>query len=581
MANLVAMIRFLPLALLALLIGCQSSSPQRVDVCVYGGTASGVIASVTAKQQGKSVVLVEPGRHLGGMSSGGLGWTDFGNKAAIGGLSLDFYKRVGKVHGESEPAWRFEPSAAERVFSELVKKFDVPVIFEHRVTTVQKHAATITQVAFEHAPPQPNGAAAPTALKGSQPAVVEAKVYIDCTYEGDLMARAGVNYHVGRESVETYNEPHNGLREKTPKHQFLFPVDPYNKPGDPTSGLIPLVQPSPKEKPGDGDRRVQAYNFRLCLTKNKDNQIPIVAPPNYDPAKYELLARYVEASIKGGKGQKLGEFMHIQMVVPEKTDINNNGAVSTDHIAANWDYPEATYARRGEIWTDHLRYTQGLLYYLATSDRIPQHLRDEIAAWGLCRDEFKDTGGWPHQLYVREARRMIGQYVVTENDCNHIAPPVEDSIGLGAYNMDSHNCNRIVQDGVAKNEGDVQVAPAGPYRIPYRAITPKSRECDNLLVPVCLSSSHIAYGSIRMEPVFMVLGESAAVAACDAIDANTTVQNIDTWKLQQQLQKRGQVLAWVSSSGSGPAAKPHGQTPAASPSQTSRQPAKSGTPSPH
>jgi hypothetical protein len=296
---------------------------------------------------------------------------------------------------------------------------------------------------------------------------------------------------------------------------------------------------------------VQAYNFRLCLTQDTSNQIPIPVPPDYDPAKYEVLARHVDAMIKGGKGKKLGEFMHIQMVVPTKTDINNNGAVSTDHIGFNWDYPEGDYATRGKIWTDHVHYTQGFLHFFATSERIPQHLRDEMKSWGLCKDEYLDTGGWPHQLYVREARRMIGRYVVTENDCKHFAPPAEDSVGLGAYNMDSHNCNRIVQNGVVRNEGDVQVAPAGPYRIPYRAITPKAEECSNLIVPVCLSSSHIAYGSIRMEPVFMVLGESSAVAACMAIDAKVGVQEIDVRQLQSKLKSRGQVLDWT-----GPVKKP-------------------------
>lgn len=527
---------------LVLLVICQVSRAD-VDVCIYGGTASGVIAAVTAKELGKSVILVEPGRHLGGMSSGGLGWTDFGNKAAIGGRSLDFYKRVGRAMGKDEPAWAFVPSVAEQVFKDLVKENAVEVVFEHRIVAAKKDGTRLTSITLEHAPPQANGAPSATALPDGN-RTIEATVFLDCSYEGDLMARAGVRYHVGRESVDTYNEPHNGIRAQTPKHQFLFPVDPYVKPGDPTSGLIPLIQPV-SGKPGDGDRRVQAYNFRLCLTKNKANQLPIPAPSDYDAKRYEILARHVNAMIKGGKGKKLGDFMHIQMVVPDKTDINNNGAVSTDHIAANWDYPEADYATRGKIWTEHVNYTLGFLHYFATSDRIPQYLRDEMNTWGLCKDEFTDTGGWPHQLYVREARRMIGRYVVSENDCKHIAPPVDDSIGLGAYNMDSHNCNRIVQDGVVRNEGDVQVSPSGPYRIPYRAVTPKAEECTNLLVPVCLSSSHIAYGSIRMEPVFMVLGESTAVAACMAIDGKTTAQAIDPDKLRETLKSRGQVLEWT------------------------------------
>jgi hypothetical protein len=522
----------------------HADSPTKVDVCVYGGTAAGVIASVAAKQQGKSVLLVEPGRHLGGMSSGGLGWTDFGNKAAVGGLSLDFYRRVGKEHGKTEASWTFEPSVAEKVFRDLVKENELSVLFEHRITKAEKDGARIVRITLEHAPPQANGAPAPKALDGSKPKTIDATVFIDCTYEGDLMAAAGVKYHVGRESTATYDEPHNGIRATTPKHQFPFPVDPYVKPGDPTSGLLPLIH-SETGKPGDGDHRVQAYNFRLCITQDKSNQMPIPTPPDYDPAKYELLARHVEAMVKNGKCKTIGELMHIQMVVPNKTDINNNGAFSTDHIGANWDYPDADYATRAKIWTDHIHYTQGFLHYIATSEKIPQHLREQMQSWGLCKDEYQDTGGWPHQLYVREARRMIGRYVITENDCKHKRPPVDDSVGLGAYNMDSHNCDRIVQDGVVKNEGDVQVAPAGPYAVGYRAITPKAEECTNLIVPVCLSASHIAYGSARMEPVFMVLGESAATAAAMAVDGKSSVQDINVGKLQETLKSRGQVLEWT------------------------------------
>jgi hypothetical protein len=538
------------LLVLAFTCTARAQDAQRVDVCVYGATSAGVIAAVTAKQLGRSVLLIEPGRHLGGMSSGGLGWTDFGNKAAIGGLSLEFYKRIGEAKGKAEPVWAFEPSVAERTFERFVQENDVTVMFERSVVDVTKdRTGRITRARFA---PSSLLASSPKPNVDAEARAVEAGVFIDCTYEGDLMARAGVRYAVGREAVSTYDEPYNGIRAKTPKHQFLFPVDPFNKPGDPTSGLVPLIQPSdPPQKPGDGDRRVQAYNFRLCLTNDPANRIPITAPPGYDAKRYELLARHVEAMIKGGKGKKLGEFMHIAMVTPTKTDINNNGAVSTDMIGANYDYPEADYATRAKIWEAHKRYTQGLLYFLATSDRVPQKLRDEMNTWGYCKDEFPDTDGWPHQLYVREARRMIGRYVITQRDCTHEREPASDSIGLGAYNMDSHNCQRIVQQGVARNEGDVQVPPAGPYRIPYRAVTPKAEECTNLLVPVCLSSSHIAYGSARMEPVFMVLGESVAVAANMAIEGKTTVQEIDTGKLQATLKSRGQVLDWA-----GPIKKP-------------------------
>ena len=536
----------LALALIASPTDAAEPKTLAVDVCVYGGTSGGVIASVAAKKQGKSVLLVEPGRHLGGMSSGGLGWTDFGNKAVIGGMSLDFYKRVGKAYGKNEAVWTFEPHVAEDVFKQLVAENRLEVLFEHRIAGAEKTGQTIRQITLEHAPPQKSGAPAPAALPGSAPVTVAAKMFLDCSYEGDLMARARVSFHVGRESVDTYGEPLNGIRANTPKHQFLGPVDPYVVPGDPKSGLLPLVQEGDGGRPGAGDHRVQTYNFRLCLTQEKSNQLPIEAPPGYDVRRYELLARHVKSLEKTGKLDKLSgkaPLLKIDMVTPKKTDINNNGAVSTDHIGANYDYPEGSYGRRGEIWNDHLHYIQGLLYFLATDARVPQHIRSEMASWGLCRDEFQDTGGWPHQMYVREARRMIGPYVITQADCEH-KRVAEDPVGMGAYNMDSHNCQRIVQDGVARNEGDVQVAPSGPYPVSYRAITPKREQCVNLLVPVCFSSSHIAYGSARMEPVFMVLGESAAVAACMALDRDQAIQDVSYPTLRETLLAAGQVLEY-------------------------------------
>jgi hypothetical protein len=539
-----AALRALLLALFTPIQTFAQPAPKQlnVDVCVYGGTSAGVIAAVAVHKEGKSVVIVEPGRHLGGMSSGGLGWTDFGNKAVIGGMSLEFYRSIGRAYGKSDAVWTFEPHVAEHAFRDLVEAKRVEVLYEHRLKRAEKDGVRLTRVQFEHAPPQATGAPAPSALPDSPSVVVEAAVFLDCTYEGDLMAAAGVRYAVGRESVQTYGEPLNGIRASTPKHQFLGPVDPYVKPVDASSGLLPLIQSGDGGKPGDGDRRVQTYNFRLCLTREPSNRIPITAPESYDPARFELLARHVESLVKLDKLPKIsGHLMKIDMVTPAKTDINNDGAVSTDYIGMNYDYPVGDYATRGRIWNDHLRYIQGLIYFLATSPRVPAHVRTEMQSWGLCRDEFKDTGGWPHQMYVREARRMVGPYVITQADCEH-KKVAEDSVGMGAYNMDSHNCQRIVQDGVVRNEGDVQVGPKGPYPISYRALTPKKQECENLLVPVCLSSSHIAYGSARMEPVFMVLGESAAYAACQAIDGKTAVQDVDYPALRKKLVEAGQVL---------------------------------------
>ncbi|MBL8793505.1 MAG: FAD-dependent oxidoreductase [Planctomycetia bacterium] len=516
-------------------------APVKVDVCVYGGTAAGVIAAVKTAQLGKSVVLIEPSKHLGGMTSGGLGWTDFGNKGAIGGMSRDFYRRLGKHYGKEE-AWTFEPHVAEQVLKDLIAENKVRVLYEHRLGTVEKKGARITKLILDHAPPDEDGAprAKPQAVGA---VVVEALMFMDCTYEGDLLAKAKVGYHVGREAVAQYNESLNGIRANTPKHQFLVKVDPFVKPGDPASGLLPLIQPGDGGKPGDGDASVQAYNFRMCLTKKESNKLPIRAPVAYDPKRYELLARNLEALVADGKQPTLRMLLKIDMVTPEKTDINNQGAVSTDHIGANYDYPNGDWETRNRIWKDHIHYMRGLFYFLSSSARVPEGVQKEMLAWGLCKDEFQDTQGWPHQLYVREARRMVGRYVVTQNDCEH-KTTIEDSVGLGAYNMDSHNCQRLVKNGAAINEGDVQVGPKGPYAIPYRAITPKAEECENLLVPVCLSSSHIAYGSARMEPVFMVLGESAALAANQAIDAKQSVQEIDYPKLRQALEAAKQVLVF-------------------------------------
>jgi hypothetical protein len=494
------------------------------DVCVYDGTAGGVAAAIETARLGKTVVLAAFGSHLGGMSSGGLSQTDIGNKGAIGGISREFYQRMGRHYGKEEQ-WSFEPGVAENIFVEMARDAKVPVYFQQRLASVKKDGARITEIVME------NGN------------IFRAKMFIDASYEGDLMACAGVSYFVGREPNSQYHETLDGIRGETPKHQFTVPVDPYVKPGDPASGLIPLVQPGDGGTPGVGDRCVQAYNFRLCLTQNPTNKIPILAPANYDPARYELLARYIEALAAAGKNPKLGEFMHIQPMPNGKTDINNNGGVSTDFIGGSYDYPEASYERRAQIWREHEDYTRGFLNFLATSPRVPESVRHEMQSWGLAKDEFTDTGGWPPQLYVREARRMVSDYVMTENNCrNSIKLP--DAIGLAAYTMDSHNCQRLVKHGHVENEGDTQIGGFPPYQIAYRALVPKTGECENLLVPVCLSSTHIAYGSIRMEPVFMVLGQSSAAAACQAIADKVAIQKIDVAKLQTQLLAEHQVLEW-------------------------------------
>ncbi len=493
------------------------------DVVVYGGTASGVSAACTATRLGKTAVVAEFGQHIGGLTSGGLGWTDIGNKAAIGGFSRAFYKRLGKHYGKDE-AWFFEPSVAERELRALLSESKVPVKFGQRLSTVKKDGARITEMTMEDG----------TVYRG--------KMFIDATYEGDLMAKAGVKYMVGREANAQFDETINGVREKTPHHQFIVPVDPYVTPGDPKSGLLPFISAEPLGTPGAGDACVQAYNFRLCLTKNPANRRPIEPPPGYDAKQFELLGRYFDALKAGDKKPTLKMFLKIDMVTPEKTDINNNGAFSTDYIGKNYAYPDADYATREKIWKEHENYIRGFLTFLATDPRVPEEMRRDMGEWGFPQDEFQDTGGFPHAMYVREARRMLSDYVMSERVCRQLEK-FEDAVGLGAYNMDSHNCRRIVRDGYVENEGDVQIG-VKPYPISYRSIVPRQSECENLFVPVCLSATHIAYGSIRMEPVFMIMGQSSATAACIAIDSKVPVQKVAYPALREQLLKDGQVLEW-------------------------------------
>ena len=497
-----------------------SADVVECDVCVYGGTSAGVIAAVQAARMGKRAVVIEPGRRLGGLTAGGLGQTDSGNKSAIGGLSREFYRRLGKHYGVAE-SWTFEPHAAEAMFRAMLDEAKVPVRIDHRLASVAKDGARIVEILLDDG----------TACR--------AKVYLDATYEGDLMAGAKVSYAVGREPNATYGETLNGVRAETPKHQFTVPVDPYVREGDPASGLLPRILAGPFGEPGAGDRSVQAYNLRLCLTNVTENRIPFPKPDGYDPGQYALLARYIREREKAG--QPWQDMTLVARMPDGKTDTNNNGAFSTDDIGMNYDYPDGDAATRERIYREHLAYTQGLMYFLTRDPGIPERIRNEIGAWGLCRDEFVDNGGWSHQLYIREARRMISAFVMTQVDCEG-RRTAEDPVGLASYTMDSHNCRRIVRNGRVENEGDVQVRVPHPFPVSYRSIVPREGACVNLLVPVCLSASHIAYGSIRMEPVFMVLGQSAATAACQAIDAGAPVQRVGFAGLRERLIADGQII---------------------------------------
>jgi hypothetical protein len=517
---------------------------MQVDVCIYGGTSGGVAAAIQVVRSGKSVLLIEPGRHVGGMTSGGLGCTDLGKDNAVGGIAMEFYRRIGQAYGLDREGYFFEPHVAERMYREMLAEAGVRVEYEHRVVGVDRHEGRIDRIHVEHVPTDKINA--PVASNGKNTKSVRAAVFIDATYEGDLMAAAKVRYMVGREMNAQFGETLNGVRADAGRGSYIVSVDPYVRRGDPESGVLPLVSDESLGTVGNGDHRVQAYCYRLCLTQRSSNRLPIEPPADYDPARFELLARELEELAKIGRPKHLYKdllILKIDAMPNGKTDVNNRGALSLDYLGANWAYPDADYATRGRIWHDHLDYTKGLLHFLATSDRVPTFLRDEMQTWGLCKDEFTDTQHWPHQLYVREARRMVGQYVMTQGDAQltRVAP---DSIGLGTYPLDSHSVRRIVLNGVAHNEGNMGVLIDKAYPISYRCITPKADQCQNLLVPVCLSATHAAYGSIRMEPTFMILGQSAALAACLAIDSNCSVQDVPYFQLQTAMEKENQILTW-------------------------------------
>jgi hypothetical protein len=489
------------------------------DVIIYGGTPAGITAAIQVKKSGLSVAIVEFSQQIGGMTTSGLGATDLGAEDAIGGLSRTFYQEIAAYYGK-EKQWTFEPKAAQYVFNQWIKQYDISVYLNQHLEEVVKVDQKITELVMEDG----------TRYKGN--------VFIDCSYEGDVLARAGISYYVGRESNSTYHEIYNGIQFGAPHHKFEKWIDPYIVEGQPESGLLPGLTEEDKAElghQGQGDHRIQAYNFRICLTKDEENRIPFPKPPQYDAERYRLLLRYIQEGV--------WDAMKLHKMLPNgKSDLNNYGAISTDYIGMNYDWPEGSYERREEIFQDHFNYDLGMLYFLANDSRVPPTIREEVGAWGLPKDEFMETGHWPHQLYIREARRMISDYVMTDRNCLHQSF-VDDSIGLASFHMDSHNCRRVVIDGRCVNEGDVQVA-ISPFEISYRSIRPTSQECTNLLVPVCLSSSHIAYGSIRMEPVFMILGQSAGIAAVLAIQHDITVQNIPYEDLQQALLDANQVLHW-------------------------------------
>lgn len=529
-------------ALLGVCVVAPRSSAEEADVVIYGGTSAGVIAAVQVQRMGHTAILIEPSTHLGGLTSGGLGATDIGNKRAIGGLSREFYRRVHQHYAQAsawtwerseeyrsdrqasgeDTMWTFEPHVAEQIMRTFVREAGVTLVEGERLDLQQGVIRDATRI---------------VGLRMESGRQVHGRRFIDATYEGDLMACAGVSFHVGREASSVYDESLNGVRTDQAKYHQLQPnVDPYITPGDPASGLLPGIHADPPGVDGSGDQRVQAYCFRMCMTDRPENRIPWPKPADYDPLRYELLLRNFEA----------GETQipwHPTPMPNRKTDTNNNKGFSTDNINQNYAWPTGDYATREKIYAEHLSYQQGLMWTLANHPRVPQTIREEVSRWGSCRDEFPEHAGWSHQIYVREARRMVSDYVMTQHHCqgHRVA---EDSVGLAAYGMDSHHTQRYVDaSGHARNEGDVQVGGFTPYPISYRSIVPRATECTNLLVPVCLSASHIAYGSIRMEPVFMVLGQSAATAACLSLDEQVDIQNVAIPALQTRLRADGQILS--------------------------------------
>lgn len=526
------------------------------DLVIYGGTSAGLAAAIQAKRMNKSVVVLEPSAHIGGLTTGGLGQTDIGNKVAIGGISREFYERVKKHYDQAEnwrwqdkasyrdggqtrseatepSMWTFEPSAAQKIFSSWLEEEKIEVLTNKlldRENGVEKEGATITHITMED---------------GS---TYHGRMYIDATYEGDLLATAGISYRLGREANAEYGETMNGVHTKLTdttisglpahnsiNHNFADGVDPYVVKGDSSSGLLPGINPRGPGVEGSGDDHLQAYCFRMCLTDHPDNRIPFVKPADYAEVNYELLLRNYEAGERG--------FPWINSDMPNrKTDTNNRTGFSTDYIGQNYNYPEASYAEREAIRQRHRTYQQGLMWTLANHPRIPDTIRLEIARWGMCKDEFTEGQGWQNQLYIREARRLQGVLTMTQLHCEGLEV-VDDAVGMGAYGMDSHHTQRYVDArGWVKNEGNVEAQVAAPYPISYRALLPKEAECTNLVVPVCLSATHIAFGSIRMEPVFMVLGQSAATAALLALEHQQTLQQLDYAILEKRLLADKQVL---------------------------------------
>jgi hypothetical protein len=512
---------------LAPIYAAPQPRPAQADLIVYGGTASGVMTAYSAAREGLHVVLLEPRSHLGGMVTGGLSATDTAHFQIIGGYARDFYREAAAHYGVRDllkrSNWLSEPHVDEAIFTAWLKRAGVEVHFHERLRESQGTTKTGTHV---------------VSVTTEDGKTWRAKVFADCTYEGDLMAQSKISYTVGRESTKVYGEDLAGVRVDTPKHQFQWKVSAY----DEQHHLLPYVDPGPMGANGEGDKKVQSYNFRLILTNDPANRLPWTKPEGYDASRFALLARYLKSFEQHmHRLPGMQDVMNPVGIPAGKADFNNNGPFSTDYIGKSWTYPDASYSERQRIWKEHLLYTESFLWFLSQDSQVPSSLREEVNAWGRAKDEFADTDHWPNQLYIREGRRMVGEYVMKQSDLQKDRTKT-DSIGMGSYNSDSHNIQRVaMSDGSVRNEGDVQV-PVQPYEISFRAILPKPAEADNLLVPVCLSASHVAYSSVRMEPQYMIIGQAAGVAAALAISGDESVQKIDVATLQKRLRTHGAIL---------------------------------------
>ncbi len=526
--------KIFPLA--ALLLSLPAFAVE-ADLVIYGGTPAGLSAGIVAAREGASVVVIEPTKWIGGMVTGGLCRTDVGKEQTIGGFPREFFSRAA-ASKEGSAMWYAEPSVNMATFQDMLKEAGVKVVTGQALKSIVKDGARITSL---------------TTADGT---VHTGKMFVDATYEGDLMAAAKVGHIVGRESRAKYGEPLAGyhpmpIRPRTVEvmesdcpsiggkgpsyiHGTPASISGLGADGKPIFG----VYAPDKLQPGEADHRTQAYNFRICVTQRPDIFVPFPKPANYDPSCYELLLRLIQAF----PGVRFGRLFHLGLTSHGKYDLNAQGLFSTDYPGANFDYPDGDVATRARIWQDHIDFTQGMFWFLGHDERVPRSLREQALSWGLCKDEFADNGHWPYALYIREGRRMTGEYVMVQKDLQTDIFK-EDGVGMGSFLIDCHIVQRILaEDGTVRDEGSFQDTPALPYQISYRSLTPKRAECENLLVPVCLSASHIAYCSLRMEPVYMALGHASGLAAVQAMRANQSVQNIEVSALRKKLLEQKAVL---------------------------------------